>query len=180
MRNLDHVEFEHICEMLCDFAIARNMTMEQLRILCRHMKGPHQIDSGEKVLEQESREKSDLLIILEGEIEVIRDLQLSRPASTPIVKLGAGNMLGILGFVDARPHSANAFATSPAKTLSLSRKDFAHLMSRHSETAHQLLMNLATEASDIAYSMLDRFAEAQMYMQGAYTKSSASTQFVSS
>jgi len=171
MRNLDHVEFEHIWERLSDFSVARNMTLEQLRTLCRHMKGPHQIASGEKILEQGSREKSDLLIIIEGEIEIIRDLQISQPASTPISMLSAGNMVGILGFVDARPHSANAFATSACKTISLSRKDFSHLMSRHPETGHQLMKNLVIEASDIAYSMLDRFAEATMYMHGAFTRS---------
>lgn len=159
----------HVAEELSQFNLARNLTMEQVRILCRHLE-PKTFASEEVVYVQGSPENSDLIIIMRGSIDVIRELPSAFSSTSSIAKLKAGDASGILGFVDGRPHSATAVTTSQVEALALSRKTFAHLVQHHPDIAIVLLKNLIVIAADIAYEMLGRHADALLYMHGAFSR----------
>jgi len=162
-------EFEHTCEKVSQFSLVRNMTMEQVRILCRHLE-PYRVNKGTTLLNQGASEHSDLIIVLEGELNVVRELVTYQPMDSPLIKLGPGDTVGILGFVDARPHSATVTASQDTYALLLTRKVFAHLVHHHVDIAVILLKNLITVAADIAYDMLDKHADMLLYIHGAYTR----------
>ncbi|HXH73256.1 MAG TPA: cyclic nucleotide-binding domain-containing protein [Mariprofundaceae bacterium] len=161
---------EHVAEVVSQFNLARNLTMEQVRILCRHLEAIS-FQALEIVYRQGSPENSDLIILLSGHLDVVRELPSSQSPSSFVAKLGPGDAAGILGFVDGRPHSATGIATCSIEALALSRKTFAHLVQKHADIAIVLLKNLIVIAADIAYEMLDRHADAMLYMHGAYARS---------
>jgi len=161
--------FMHVAEELSQFSLARNLTLDQVRILCRHLEAVT-FTSQEVVYLQDSPENSDLIIILSGSLDVIRELPSAVSPTNSIAKLKAGDAAGILGFVDGRPHSATAIATGPVQAVALSRRTFAHLVQRHPDIAIVLLKNLIVIAADIAYEMLGRHADAMLYMHGAFSR----------
>jgi len=161
---------EHIAEVVSQFNLARNLTMDQVRILCRHLQQTR-FEAQQVIYRQGSPENSDLIILIDGSVDVVRELPEAISPSSSVARLGGGDTVGILGFVDARPHSATAIATSRVEALSLSRKTFAHMVQKHPDIAIVLLANLIVIAADIAYEMLGRHADAMLYLHGAFNRS---------
>lgn len=161
---------EHTAEVVSQFNLARNLTLDQVRVLCRHL-DETRFDAQQVIYRQGSPENSDLIILIEGRVDVIRELPDAASPSSSVAKLGVGDTVGVLGFVDARPHSATAIATSHVEALSLSRKTFAHLVQKHPDIAIILLKNLIVIAADIAYEMLGRHADAMLFLHGAFNRS---------
>lgn len=114
----------------------------ELEELARAMR-PREAPAG-KILWRAGDEAKAMLLIVEGLVSVAlhlpgeRDLELSR--------LGPGEMLGEIPLLDGGRHSASARVLEPARLLSLSRADFAALVSRGHPTAFALKRRIAQVA----------------------------------
>jgi CRP-like cAMP-binding protein len=94
-----------------------------------------------KVLWREGEEASAMLLIVEGLVSV--ELHLPGDRTVELSTVGPGEMLGELPMLDAGRHSATARVVEPARLLSLSRADFAALVSRGHPTAFALKRRIA-------------------------------------
>ena len=77
-----------------------------------------------------------MLLIVDGRVSV--SLRLPGDRAVEVATMGPGEVLGEIPLLDGGRHSATARATEPASLLSLSRADFAALVSRRHPTAFAL------------------------------------------
>jgi len=94
-----------------------------------------------KMLWREGDEAQAMLLIVEGRVAVT--LRLPGERSVEVTTLGPGEMLGEIPLLDGGRHSATAQVAEPARLLSLSRADFAALVSRGHATAFNLKRRIA-------------------------------------
>ena len=110
--------------------------LEELAIILRRREVP----AGE-VLWREGDEPKAMLLIMDGLVSV--SLRLPGERAVEVTTLGRGEVLGELPLLDGGHHSATASVTEPASLLSLSRPDFAALVSRRHPTAFSLKRRIA-------------------------------------
>jgi CRP/FNR family transcriptional regulator, cyclic AMP receptor protein len=82
-----------------------------------------------------------MLLIVRGRVSV--SLRLPGERAVEVDSLGPGEVLGEIPLLDGGHHSATARAIEPTRLLSLSRADFAALVSRRHPTAFALKRRLA-------------------------------------
>ena len=78
---------------------------------------------GGRTLTTEGRHDRDLVVIVEGAAEV-------RRSGRKIATLGAGDFLGEIALVTARPRTATVTTTTPSRLLVITERDFRDLMQR--------------------------------------------------
>jgi CRP-like cAMP-binding protein len=93
------------------------------------------------VLWREGDEAVGMVLIAAGRVSV--SLRLPGDRTVEIADLGRGEVLGEIPLVDGGHHSATARVIEPASLLSLSRADFAALVSRRHPTAFALKRRIA-------------------------------------
>ena len=76
-----------------------------------------------RTLTTEGRHDRDLVVIVEGAAEV-------RRSGRKIATLGAGDFLGEIALVTARPRTATVTTTTPSRLLVITERDFRDLMQR--------------------------------------------------
>ena len=101
------------------------------------------VPAGE-ILWREGDEAADMLLIVDGQVSV--SLRLPGDRGVEVAAMGRGEALGEVPLLDGGQHSATARVTEPASLLSLSRADFAALVSRHHPTAFALKRAIARVA----------------------------------
>jgi CRP-like cAMP-binding protein len=89
----------------------------------------------------EGDEAKGMVLIMEGSVSVTFRLPGEREAE--LTSLGPGEILGEVPLLDGGRHSATARTAEPARLLSLSRADFAALVSRGRLSAFALKRRLA-------------------------------------
>jgi CRP-like cAMP-binding protein len=94
-----------------------------------------------EVLWHEGDEAVGMFLIVEGEVSA--SLRLPGERAVEIVRMGPGEALGEIPLLDGGRHSAEAKVTQPATLLSLSRAEFAALVSRRHPTAFALKRRIA-------------------------------------
>ena len=94
-----------------------------------------------RILWREGDEAKWMMLIVEGLVSV--SLRLPGDRAVELNTLGAGEMLGEIPLLDGGRHSATARVVEPARLLSLSRADFAALVSRGHPTAFALKRRIA-------------------------------------
>jgi CRP/FNR family cyclic AMP-dependent transcriptional regulator len=94
-----------------------------------------------RVLWRDGDEVKGMLLIVDGRISVSVPLPGDRVVE--VASLGAGEVLGEVPLLDGGQHSATATVAEPATLLSLSRADFAALVSRRHPTAFALKRRIA-------------------------------------
>ena len=94
-----------------------------------------------KVLWREGDEAQAMFLIVDGRVSVT--LRLPGERSVDVTTLGPGEMLGEIPLLDGGRHSATARVAEPARLLSLSRADFAALVSRGHPSAFALKRRIA-------------------------------------
>jgi CRP-like cAMP-binding protein len=94
-----------------------------------------------EVLWREGDEASSMVLIVDGRVSV--SLSLPGGRTFEVTSLGRGEVLGEIPLVDGGRHSATARVIEPASLLSLSRADFAALVSRRRPTAFALKRRIA-------------------------------------
>lgn len=100
--------------------------------------------SAGQVLWRKGDEVKGMLLIVDGRISVSVPLPGDRVVE--VTSLGAGEVLGEVPLLDGGHHSATATVAEPATLLSLSRADFAGLVSRRHPTAFALKRRIARVA----------------------------------
>jgi CRP-like cAMP-binding protein len=98
------------------------------------------VPAGE-ILWREGDEAVAMLLIAAGQVLV--SLRLPGDRAVEVASLGRGEVLGEIPLLDGGQHSATARVTEPATLLSLSRADFAALVSRRHPTAFALKRRIA-------------------------------------
>ena len=111
----------------------------ELEELARVMR-PRDVPAGE-VLWREGDEPKAMLLVAEGLVSVT--LRLPGDRGVELTRLGPGEVLGEIPLLDGGRHAATAQVVEPARLLSLSRADFAALVSRGHATAFTLKRRIA-------------------------------------
>jgi CRP-like cAMP-binding protein len=119
------------------------------------------------VLWREGEEALGMLLIADGRVSV--SLSLPGDRSVEVATLGSGEVLGEMPLLDGGRHSATARAIEPATLLSLSRADFAALVSRRHPTSFTLKRRIAgiacarlrAQLATVAASLCDDAAAAE-------------------
>ena len=101
------------------------------------------VPAGE-ILWRDGDEAAGMLLIVDGQVSV--SLRLPGDRGVEVAAMGRGEALGEVPLLDGGQHSATARVTEPASLLSLSRADFAALVSRHHPTAFALKRAIARVA----------------------------------
>ena len=101
---------------------------------------PRDAAAGE-VLWREGDEAVAMLLIVDGQVSV--SLRLPGDRALEVASVGRGEALGEIPLLDGGQHSATTRVTEPASLLSLSRADFAALVSRQHPTAFALKRRIA-------------------------------------
>jgi CRP-like cAMP-binding protein len=94
-----------------------------------------------EVLWRQGDEALAMLLIVDGRVSA--SLQLPGDRTVEVGTLGRGEVLGEMPLLDGGRHSATVRVTAPARLLSLSRADFAALVSRRHPTAFMLKRRIA-------------------------------------
>jgi CRP/FNR family transcriptional regulator, cyclic AMP receptor protein len=108
---------------------------ELARVLRRRDAAPGEI------LWREGDEAVAMLLIVDGQVSV--SLRLPGDRALEVASVGRGEALGEIPLLDGGQHSATTRVTEPASLLSLSRADFAALVSRRHPTAFALKRRIA-------------------------------------
>ena len=87
-----------------------------------------------------SREDTDLYVLLEGKLEVYRNV--GSDVQT-LASLEAGEIFGEMAFVDGQPRSATVRAVSPARVLHIRAADLDALAQRDPRTALRFMREIA-------------------------------------
>jgi CRP-like cAMP-binding protein len=112
---------------------------EELAELARILR-PRDVPTGE-ILWREGDEGMAMLLIVDGLVSV--SLRLPGDRAVEVASLGPGEVLGEIPLLDGGRHSATARVVEPVRLLSLSRADFAALVSRSHPTAFALKRRIA-------------------------------------
>jgi CRP-like cAMP-binding protein len=128
-----------VAGFLATVPLLEGMPGAELAELARVMR-PRDLPAGE-VLWRESDEASAMLLVVDGAVSL--SLHLPGDRTVELGRVGRGEVLGEVPLLDGGPHSATARVVEPARLLSLSRADFAALVSRRHPTAFALKRRLA-------------------------------------
>jgi CRP-like cAMP-binding protein len=94
-----------------------------------------------EVLWREGDEAVGMQLVLDGAVSV--SLHLPGDRTVEVARLGRGEVLGEIPLLDGGRHSSTVRVVEPTRLLSLSRADFAALVSRRHPTAYALKRRLA-------------------------------------
>jgi CRP-like cAMP-binding protein len=94
-----------------------------------------------EVLWREGDEPRAMLLVVDGRVSV--SLRLPGDRAVEVDSMGRGEVLGEIPLLDGGRHSATARVVEPATLLSLSRAEFAALVSRRHPTAFALKRSIA-------------------------------------
>lgn len=111
----------------------------ELEELARVMRR-REVPAGE-ILWREGDEPKAMVLVVEGRVSV--KMRLPGDRGVELTRLGQGEVLGEIPLLDGGRHSATAEVIEHARLLSLSRADFAALVSRGHPTAFALKRRIA-------------------------------------
>src|SRR6187200_3004680 len=99
-----------------------------------------EVPAGE-VLWRQGEDAGPMLLIVDGRVSVT--VRLPGDGTTEVASLGPGEALGEIPLVDGGAHSGTARVSETATLLSLSRTEFAAMVSRQHPTAFALKRRIA-------------------------------------
>jgi CRP/FNR family cyclic AMP-dependent transcriptional regulator len=102
-----------------------------------------------EILIKEAESGNEFLIVLEGQVEVVRD-------DRAVTTLGPGDFLGEVALLDERAkRTATVTARTPVTIGFVSRQDFSRLLSELPELARQIRETAARRVADDAQTSPD-------------------------
>ena len=116
-----------------------------------------------------SLENNDLLVLLEGEMEIKAEQRYQHVGSMKIT-FKPGAVASLLGFVVGHPHVTTAKALTDCRVARLSREQFAHICESHPPIAIAILKYLVLRLDESSATVLDRYKDAMVFMQNAYNR----------
>ncbi|MGB5251185.1 MAG: cyclic nucleotide-binding domain-containing protein [Sedimenticolaceae bacterium] len=114
------------------------------------------------VLLEEGHVDETLYVVSSGSLEVIKPTGGGDAVTLQL--LHAGDMAGILGFVDGVPHSAGIRALTRCELIELDRKDLEHLLEQDPQIAYQVMRAVVRAAHRILGKMNAQFVEMSNYI----------------
>jgi CRP-like cAMP-binding protein len=110
-----------------------------------HVMRHRTLPAGE-LLWREGQEADGMAVIIDGRVSITKRLPGDR--AVEVADLGPGEALGEIPLVDGGEHSSTVRASEPTTVVSLSRPDFAGLVSRRHPSAFALKRRVATVAAE--------------------------------
>lgn len=123
------------------FADLNRRDLRRLAALCV----PKEFAAGAEIL-TEGAVGLGLYLITEGRVEVFKT---ERGRRWRLAELGAGDVLGEMALIDAKPRSASAVALRPTSALLLSRDSFQTVVRKRPAVAWALVPELAARLRDM-------------------------------
>ncbi|OIO71394.1 MAG: hypothetical protein AUJ57_07130 [Zetaproteobacteria bacterium CG1_02_53_45] len=157
--NIDEISGTPLCAEL---------SRESVATLARHMSATCHA-KGEVLYAEGSLENNDLLLLLDGQLEIKTEQRYENIGSLRVV-FESGAVASLMGFVAGHQHVTTATAISECRVARLSRDQFAHICESHPEIAIAVLKFLALRLDEFSYMLLDRYKDAQAFVQGAYRR----------
>jgi CRP-like cAMP-binding protein len=114
------------------------------------------------VLLEEGHVDETLYVVSSGSLEVIKPTGGGDAVTLQL--LHAGDMAGILGFVDGVPHSAGIRALTRCELIELDRKDLEQLLEKDSQIVYQVMRAVVRAAHRILGKMNAQFVEMSNYI----------------
>ena len=133
-----------VAAFLATVPLLEGIAQAELEDLARHMRR-RDLPAGE-VLWRQGEEPRAMLLVVDGRVSV--SLALPGHRAVEVGSMGPGEVLGEIPLIDGGRHSATASVAEPATVLSLSRADFAALVSRRHPTAFTLKRRIAGVACE--------------------------------
>jgi CRP-like cAMP-binding protein len=119
------------------------------------------LKKGTSLLE-EGHSDDTLYVVVSGSLEVIKPTGGGDIITLQL--LHAGDMAGILGFVDGVPHSAGIRALRRCELIALDRKSLEQLLKKDPELVYQVMRSIVRTAHRILARMNTQFVEMSNYI----------------
>jgi len=149
--------------------ICAGMTEAGVQALSLHLEArKHQ--PGDILYREGSQENTDLLIILEGQIEASSE-HTHGVSEMLKIRLGTGDVAGIMGFVGGKPHGGTGVAVSDCRVAHLSREQFSDLCRIHPDVGITMLRFLVIALDSFSVMLLSRYNDSLSFMHGSKKKS---------
>ena len=111
---------------------------------------------------EEGHSDDTLYVVVSGSLEVIKPTGGGDIITLQL--LHAGDMAGILGFVDGVPHSAGIRALRRCELIALDRKSLEQLLKKDPELVYQVMRSIVRTAHRILARMNTQFVEMSNYI----------------
>lgn len=119
------------------------------------------LEAGTMLLEEGHRDET-LYVVASGSLEVVKPTGGGDDITLQL--LHAGDMAGILGFVDGVPHSAAIRAKTNCELIALSRGELEKLLGVDPELVYQVMRAVVRAAHRILGRMNTQFVEMSNYI----------------
>ena len=134
----DRAKRHEIAEHLAALPIFSGCSKRELRHLAG-LSRQHQLEAGQPLFEQ-GQPASAAYVVVAGRVEVRRDGQ-------PVAQLGPGQVVGELGLLLQRAHSATVTATTPVEVVALPQSALREAVEEVPGLAWNLLQAIADRLS---------------------------------
>lgn len=151
---------DSIFQALQNSSLSEGLTTDQCLNLAKVIE-PRVLKDHE-VLISEGRTDSSLYAIVEGRLEVTRDVSGGDFVTLAVLK--EGDFAGEMGFVDGTPHSATLRAMGETKVLSLSRDALESLIDTDPHAVYKLMQTIVRAVHKILTRMNQQFVEMNNYI----------------
>ena len=151
---------DSIYQALQQSSLSEGLTPEQCLNLARVVETRELADR--EVLISEGRTDSSLYAIVEGRLEVTRDVSGGEWVTLAVLR--EGDLAGEMGFVDGIPHSATLRAMGDTRVLSLSREALESLIDTDPHVVYQLMQTIVRAVHKILTRMNQQFVEMNNYI----------------
>jgi CRP-like cAMP-binding protein len=119
------------------------------------------LDKGAMLLE-EGHSDATLYVVVSGSLEVVKPTGGGEQITLQL--LHAGDMAGILGFVDGIPHSAGIRALTQTELVVIDRADLERLLDTDPQVAYQVMRAVVRSAHRILSRMNAQYVEMSNYI----------------
>lgn len=135
------METKHLVGLLARTPLADGLDPEDVRRLAEAGE-LRDVGRGALLIEEGVR-GSDLLVVLAGEVEVLKGHEDDQADPVRLVTLEKGTVLGEIGLVLGEPASATVRTTRPSTLFFLGRERFLELVGRGGAAASAITLSLA-------------------------------------
>src|SRR4051794_7124431 len=133
----------HVAEFLATVPLLEGVPQAKLEELATILRRRDDLPVGE-ILWRQGDEAQAMLLLVEGRVSV--SLTLPGDRTVEVTTLGPGEVLGEVPLLDGGQHSATVRVVEPTSLLSLTRADFAALVSGRHASAFVLKRRIASVA----------------------------------
>ncbi len=158
-----------LAEEISRISLCGNLTADDIDVLARHLTVSRH-NAGSVLYTEGDSGPNDLLIILDGKVEINSPNRFDEQSSQLHIRLMPGDVAGIMGFVGNQPHVGTAMALSDCRLARLPREQFNHICSGHPRIAICLLQFLVQALDRFGARLLDQYKASLAFMYGAVKK----------